>query len=186
MSILRRVVITGITVGGLAFSVVSLGSHPWGNYHWERANNPLMLNLGNNVKSVWDSHLNGATTDWNVSTVLELTPVAGNAGNVKRCKAATGAVEICNASYGGTGWLGIAGINVNGEHIRSGYVKLNDFYFDGDTYNVPEWRQMVMCQEIGHIVGLGHQDENFSNANLDTCMDYTSYPSTNQHPNITP
>ncbi|MBI1895150.1 MAG: hypothetical protein HYS04_01245, partial [Acidobacteria bacterium] len=29
----------------------------------------------------------------------------------------------------------------------------------------------------------GHQDEDFNNPNLGTCMDYTSNPSSNQHPN---
>lgn len=33
-----------------------------------------------------------------------------------------------------------------------------------------------MCQEIGHTLGLGHQDETFGNPNLGTCMDYTSLP----------
>ena len=42
---------------------------------------------------------------------------------------------------------------------------------------------MVMCQEVGHDFGLDHQDENFNNPNLGTCMDYTNDPSTNQHPN---
>ncbi len=40
-----------------------------------------------------------------------------------------------------------------------------------------------MCQEVGHTFGLDHQDENFNNANLGTCMDYTNDPSSNQHPN---
>jgi hypothetical protein len=40
-----------------------------------------------------------------------------------------------------------------------------------------------MCQEVGHTLGLDHQDENFDNPNLGTCMDYTKDPSTNQHPN---
>ena len=40
-----------------------------------------------------------------------------------------------------------------------------------------------MCQEVGHTLGLDHQDENFDNPNLGTCMDYTNDPSTNQHPN---
>jgi hypothetical protein len=33
-----------------------------------------------------------------------------------------------------------------------------------------------MCQEVGHDFGLDHQDETFDNANLGTCMDYTSKP----------
>jgi len=60
---------------------------------------------------------------------------------------------------------------------------MNDTYFNTSTYNSPAWRQMVMCQELGHTFGLDHQDVNFNNANLGTCMDYTSDPSTNQHPN---
>ena len=40
-----------------------------------------------------------------------------------------------------------------------------------------------MCQEIGHTLGLDHQDEIFDNPNLGTCMDYTNTPSTNQHQN---
>jgi len=42
---------------------------------------------------------------------------------------------------------------------------------------------LVMCQEVGHNFGLGHQDEDFYNPNLNTCMDYTSDPSTNTMPN---
>ena len=33
-----------------------------------------------------------------------------------------------------------------------------------------------MCQEIAHDFGLDHQDENFNNANLGSCMDYTNDP----------
>ena len=40
-----------------------------------------------------------------------------------------------------------------------------------------------MCQEVGHTLGLDHQDEAFDNPNLGTCMDYTSDPTSNQHPN---
>jgi hypothetical protein len=182
MGILRVAGFAGIIISGLVFSVASLGFHPWGNYHWERASNPLYLTLGDNVNDGWDPHLGVATDDWDSSSVLALTPVPGKAGNTKRCKAANGKVEICNNSYGNNGWLGIAGISVSGDHIQSGYVKLNDYYFD-NAYNTPAWRQMVMCQEIGHIFGLGHQDEDFNNGNMNTCMDYTSSPDTNQHPN---
>ncbi len=55
-------------------------------------------------------------------------------------------------------------------------MKVNDSYFNAGTYNTPAWRHMVMCQEIGHVFGLGHQDEDFYNQNLGTCMDYTSNP----------
>ncbi|MBC9002951.1 MULTISPECIES: hypothetical protein [Micromonospora] len=60
-------------------------------------------------------------------------------------------------------------------------MKLNDTYFNTAQYNTPAWRNLATCQGVGHTFGLDHQDENFNNANLGTCMDYTNDPSTNQH-----
>ena len=77
----------------------------------------------------------------------------------------------------------MASIWVSGSHITQGTVKVNDTYFNTTKYNTLAWRQFVMCQEVGHNFGLDHQDEIFGNPNLGTCMDYTSDPSTNQHPN---
>jgi hypothetical protein len=95
-----------------------------------------------------------------------------------------GRIEVCSANYGGA-WLGLATIWASGSHIYQATTKVNNFYLlkDGSKYNTPEWRRLVMCQEIGHTFGLDHQDENFNNDNLDTCMDYTSNPDSNQKPN---
>jgi len=84
---------------------------------------------------------------------------------------------VCNARYGNNGWLGLAQIWINGSHITQAITKLNDTYFNTATYNKPEWRNLVMCQEVGYTFGLDHQDENFDNPNLGSCMDYTSDPS---------
>lgn len=119
-------------------------------------------------------------SDWTQSDVLDLTKVVGGARN---CRPTSGRVEVCNKSYGQNGWLGIASIWVGGSHITQGTVKLNDTYFNTATYNTPAWRNLVMCQEVGHTLGLDHQDEVFGNGNLRTCMDYTNDPSSNQHPN---
>ena len=51
-----------------------------------------------------------------------------------------------------------------------------------------------MCQEVAHNFGLGHQNEQFDNANTGSCMDYTNAPTggvvngfdygpSNEHPN---
>lgn len=158
-------------------------SHSWGGYHWARTSNPFTLQLGDNVDSKWDSYLATTSADWTSSTVLNTTVVAGST-TPSACQAKAGRVEVCNASYGGTGWLGIASINITGgTHITQGTVKLNDTYFNTAQYNTPAWRNMVSCQEVGHTFGLNHQDEVFTNPNLGTCMDYTNDPSTNQHPN---
>lgn len=156
--------------------------HAWSNFHWARSSNPFTLALGDNLNSVWDPFLQTTSSDWSVSDVLDTTIVAGQSSQ-RRCSAQQGRIEICNGTYGNNGWLGIASITISGSHITSGSVRVNDTYFNTSTYNTVEWRNLVMCQEVGHIFGLDHQDENFNNQNLGTCMDYTNLPSSNQHPN---
>ena len=158
-------------------------NHSWGGYHWARTSNPFTLKLGDNVDSKWDAYLATTSSDWSQSTVLDTTVVTGST-SPRTCKATTGRVEVCNATYGNNGWLGIASISVTGgTHITQGTVKLNDTYFNTAQYNTPAWRNLVSCQEVGHTFGLDHQDETFDNPNLGTCMDYTNNPSSNQHPN---
>ncbi len=160
-------------------------THSWGGYHWARTANPFTLKLGDNVSGAWDPYLATTSSDWTASDVLNTTIVPGTT-NSRPCKATSGQVQVCNAGYGNTGWLGVAQIWVSGSHITQGSVKVNDTYFATAAYNTPGWRNLVMCQEVGHTLGLDHQDENFNNANLGTCMDYTSNPygpPDNEHPN---
>jgi hypothetical protein len=161
---------------------ILLASHSWGGYHWARTANPFTLKLGDNVSSDWDSYLQTTSEDWSVSDVLGTVVVAGQS-NPKSCKGTSGRVEVCSSRYGNNGWLGLAQIWVSGKHITQGIVKVNDFYFSTATYNKPAWRNLVMCQEVGHTLGLDHQDENFNNTPLGTCMDYSNDPEPNQHPN---
>jgi hypothetical protein len=176
-------VATAAALAILTFPSSAQASHSWGGYHWARTANPFTVQLGDNVTSQWDSSLATASSDWSKSTVLDTTVVAG-LSNPKNCKATTGRVEVCNSTYGNNGWLGVATIWLTGgTHITQGTVKLNDTYFNTPTYNTSAWRALVTCQEVGHTFGLAHQDENFTNPNLGTCMDYTNDPSTNQHPN---
>jgi hypothetical protein len=188
----------------------ALASHSWATYHWARTSNPFTLKVGDNVDSTWDSYLyclgtspldsasapvSGCAGDWTSSraatlhpaaaAVLDTTVVAGTT-TAKQCKPSVGRVQVCNSSYGNNGWLGIAQVWTSGSHITQGAVKLNDTYFKTSRYNTPAWRSMVMCQEVGHVLGLDHQDEGFNNLNLGSCMDYTNDPAAapdNMHPN---
>ena len=169
-------------LGAALFPSGAGATHSWGGYHWARTSNPFTLKLGDNVSSTWDSYLATTSSAWSVSTVLDTTIVPGS-GNPRTCKATSGRVQVCNASYGNTGYLGVAQIWLSGGHISQGTVKVNDTYFNTASYNTPAWRNLVMCQEVGHTFGLDHQDTNFTNPNLGTCMDYTNDPSTNQQPN---
>jgi hypothetical protein len=154
--------------------------HSWGSYHWERSSNPVRLGIGDNMTSDWTSYLSTAVGDWNASPVLDLGIVDGAAKG--RCNAKEGKIEVCNDSYGFNGWLGVATISVSGDHITSGSAKMNDSYFTHPTYDTPEWKQLVVCQEIGHLFGLGHQNEDFSTDETTSCMEYTSDPAGNEHP----
>jgi hypothetical protein len=178
-------------VVAVPLALVAAGSllyanHSWGGYHWARTSNPFTLKVGDNVSSAWDVYLDEAIADWSDSTVLDLVKVAGGT-SPKACRPTSGRIEACSARYGNTGWLGIAQIWITGGvHITQAVTKVNDTYFNTAQYNTPEWRRLVMCQEIAHDFGLDHQDENFNNPNLGSCMDYTSDPDgppSNEHPN---
>ena len=176
-----KVLVASLALAFTAAPNIGTADHSWGSYHWARTSNPFALKLGDNVSSQWKAALNTASTDWSISSVLNTTVVAGTSG--KNCKATPGMVQVCNSTYGRNGWLGIAQIWASGTHITQGTTKLNDTYFNTKTYNTPAWRALVMCQEVGHTFGLDHQDEDFGNTNLNTCMDYTNNAESNQHPN---
>jgi hypothetical protein len=185
----RTLVVAGAVVLFGAFASAAMATHTWGSYHWARTNAfaEVPLKVGDNVSSAWDSYLTTAIVDWNSSSVLALTQVPGQAKG--RCRPTSGRIEVCNGTYGNNGWLGLATIwTVSGTtHIGQATTKVNDTYFNSSTYNNPNERKHVMCQEVGHDYGLDHQSE--TGADLNTCMDYFSNTGANAtntdstHPN---
>lgn len=176
---IRSVALYAVALAFLAASATSLATHSWGGYHWARTTPQFTLKLGDNLTSAdWRGHLAQASSDWNsptefgaTSTPLLTAIVAGQAR--KRCSMVAGTTQVCNGKYGRNGWLGLASINIiGGTHITQGSAKMNDTYFDTSTYNNPNERQHVICQEIAHTFGLDHQSEDGSSQN--SCMDYFS------------
>ena len=192
---LRFLPVVAAVLGTLLMVRSASATHQWGCYHWARSANPFTITFGNNLTSNWSPYLTRAASDWSLTSGAcnnSQNPVratVGPGGTGRNCRPATGHVEVCNASYGNNGWLGIASIWVSGCHITKGYVKVNDYYFNTPQYNTPAWRSDVMDQETGHILGLAHQDENFNNADLldacgrGSCMDYSADPNNNTTPN---
>ena len=179
-------------VAALALTPAS-ATHSWGGYHWAGNGQSLSLKINTAITPQWNASVGGAIADWENSTELALTAQTA-AVDPKRCRPIAGQVLVCNAAYGRRGWLGIATIWLSNGHISQGTTKLNDSYHDYAPYNSAAWRSLVACQELGHDFGLDHQDENFSNANLGTCQDYTNAPAggvlngfnygpSNEHPN---
>src|SRR5919197_5556728 len=176
-----------IAVAGSVLAASASANHSWGGYHWARTANPFTIKLGDNVSGAWQSMLQKASSDWSQSTVLDTQVVSGGA-RPKSCRPTSGRVEVCSANYGNTGWLGVAQVWITGgTHITQGTVKNNDYYFGNSTYKYNNTAEMqhVICQEIGHTLGLDHQDT--SGISLNTCMDYyhnTSASDTKStHPN---
>lgn len=191
MAFLRRIAaLTGILAVAFAAAAVTPAdaNHSWGKYHWARTSNPLTVSLGSNVDSRWSGHLATAAADWSASPVLE-TPVTAGGTTPSTCAPVQGTGQVCNYAYGANGWLGLAQIWITrGSHIAQGVAKMNDTYMGATStyaFNNDPHRLHVMCQEVGHIFGLGHQSEDGSSQN--SCMDYykntgeTDWTST--HPN---
>ena len=178
-STILKIAAFATTAGLLAAPVAAV--HSWNGYHWKRTSAQITPPVADNVTSAWDSYLRTANADWNRSTVIESPLVAGSA-NPRTCKPTAGTIQVCNAAYGYNGWLGIASIWLSDGHISQGTTKVNDTYYASATYNTPAWRAAVMCQEIGHDYGLGHQDEDFNTDATNSCMEYTNVPEGNEHP----
>ncbi|HEX5807655.1 MAG TPA: hypothetical protein VFY25_03255 [Anaerolineales bacterium] len=179
----RSVLVLAVIVMLAAFPFSAGADHAWGNYHWARTSNPANITVIDSMTADWDDNLDTAISDWSKSSVLDIAEEAGasDADTRSRCRAVKGKVRSCNYTYGNNGWLGLAQIWVRGSHITQGTAKMNDTYFSNPAYDETA-RQHVVCQEIGHDWGLGHQDE--SGADLNTCMDYADAldnPNPNTH-----
>lgn len=161
----------GVAIAGV--STVALATHSWGGYHWARTTPQFTLKLGNNMTTAdWRGHLTTTSQDWNSGNSAVLTAVVAGTSN-KRCSMVAGTTQVCNGTYGNNGWLGLASINVTGgTHITQGSAKMNDTYFNTATYNNPNERLHVVCQEVAHTFGLDHQSTDGSSQN--SCMDYFS------------
>ncbi len=134
-------------------------------------------------------------TDWRKAAMTKIKPATVvSAGANPSCPLATGQVSSCDGSYGNTGWLGLASIAVSGGHISLGRSLVNNTYFKLAQYNTVPWKQLVICQEIGHTFGLGHVNVTYNTKNTGSCMDYTNDPDggpggvspndpSNMHPN---
>jgi len=163
----------------LFFSVASIADHSWENYHWARSTSSFDLTIINSTTIEWDGYVAQSVADWSASSAFNMVQdLEGSTSNRvrRKCKGDEGKIRICNLAYGNLGWLGIAGISIDAnDHIKTGYTKLNDTYF-ADPFYDETWMKSVTCQELGHNIGLGHQDEDFNNTSLYTCMDYQNPP----------
>ncbi len=147
--------ILAVTVALAALlTVVSAASadHSWSVYHWSSDNlSPTVVDKTSS--SLYNVPLGVA--EWaNLPT-----PINPNLTDAKK-----GDISV-REGFSQT-WLGIATIFLDNGHITKGEVKLNTRYLEYYEANgYPGLADHVLCQELGHILGLGH-----NRTETDTCM----------------
>ena len=164
------------TTSLLALGMLTIGAyagHSWNNFTWAKTSNSFTLMVVDSVSDNWWTELDETLTKWSASNVLDLqiTKTDNSQSARQICGMVAGQIRVCNYSYGDTGWLGLASIGIDNKgHIDRGIAMLNDSY--SLHWQDQALKNHVMCQEIGHLFGLGHTSEN--GTSQQSCMDYSN------------
>ena len=170
---LSRAIVLALSIIGLAAPAAAATTMSWNGARWARTG-PLKLKTIDRTSSAWTRYIAPALTGWSAASQLDLVGSRGSVNSA--CSGVYATIQVCNGTYGNTGWLGYAYVWTQGSFIVQATVKLNDTYFSQARYNNSAWRSSVLCQELGHTIGLAHNNTNRSDTNTGSCMDYSNDP----------
>ena len=173
---ISRAIIIALNIAGFAAiacpaGAVTTGS--WNGYHWARKG-PLAIKTVSRLSTSWAPYFKQALSGWSVASQIDLVGSTGSYNAA--CGAVYATIQVCNGNYGANGWLGYANVWTSGGYIVEGTVKLNDYYFSQARYKTAAWKSATICQEIGHTIGLAHNNTVRGDTNTGSCMDYTNDP----------
>ena len=158
----KALVGVALTAALLATATAVFATHSWSVYHWS-ANN-LQPTVVDKTSSPLYKVEDGVLEWAGLNTAIQPTLTDANKGNITVTEAFS------------PFWLGLARIFIDEDgHITKGEVKLNTRLLQSYGSVAADH---VLCQELGHVLGLGHNRSEF-----DTCMNDTvlGMPSPNAH-----
>eukprot|EP00934_Nitzschia_sp_Nitz4_P004096 Nitzschia sp. Nitz4//scaffold2_size372955//253667//255113//NITZ4_000448-RA/size372955-processed-gene-0.439-mRNA-1//1//CDS//3329546853//4086//frame0 len=140
----------------------------------------LELEILNALGDSWQIYFSLAIADWDYGYPDAVTLTATTVSEEVDCSSVTGKVKVCAGDYGETSWRGLCDLLYDGSgFIISTTARMNEYYLE---FAEDDAKQYTMCHELGHSLGLAHTDENFYNADLGNCLDYTENFAVNKHP----
>jgi len=151
----RRLALVSL-VAALAAANLALANRPearhatvwWKNYHWTRSNLRVLLA----TSSYSSNDAVRAVNAWNATdlTLSSGTPLGHD-------------IYVADGLYGETGWRGLATVIpalLPKGAIATCQARLNRTYRSSPTNRTMNWRwQGTYCMEVGHCVGLWHDDD---------------------------
>ena len=150
---------------------VASATNKWNGYHWESNNLALTVVDNTNAPGVFD--VVDAVAEWaGLGTDIQPEMALGSSGDVE-------VVAIRIRPH----YLGLARIWVDEfGHIGKGRVELNSRYLNSLTFD--EWDH-VLCQELGHIWGLGHDNVEEGCMASSSFLGLPGYTSPSDHDKVT-
>lgn len=157
-------------------------------YAWPNDGRGITLEVLNAMEDKWQTMLQVALDNWDQGYPVDsLTLPVTRIDYEYDCEGVSGKLKVCNGNYGANRWRGLNELILEKRtgRILNSAAKINEYYLEGSSNRDKDQQLYTLCHEIGHGFGLPHWDEDFTNADLGNCMDYTNNPGANKIPDAT-